>query len=100
MKRTRIPPISEKRKAEMEAEYEIRKQLCERAGGFWVRSGSHYRCLGGLCELCNFPPDWRGLSPHEKIHRAQGGHLSLDNSLMLCGHCHSQEHRIKEVNDG
>jgi 5-methylcytosine-specific restriction endonuclease McrA len=97
MKRTRIRPIGEKRKAEMEAEYEIRRQLCERAGGYWVRSGHYYRCLGGLCELCHKPPDWRGLSPHENKHRSQGGKLSLENSKMLCGKCHSAEHGIKEV---
>ncbi|GAH13105.1 unnamed protein product [marine sediment metagenome] len=99
MKRTMIKSVSDKRKAELEAEYEIRKQLCERAKGYWVRSGDYYRCLGGLCELCGKPPDWRGLHPHEEPHRSQGGKLSLKDSKMLCGKCHSERHGIKEVND-
>ena len=97
LNRTKINPISDKRREEMKAEYEIREQLCGRAGGYWVRSGSYYRCIGGLCEGCSQPPDWRGLSPHEKKHRSQGGKLSLENSKMLCGKCHSKEHGIKEV---
>lgn len=94
VKKTRIKPISDKRKAEMEGEYEIREQLCERAGGYWVRSGHQYRCIGGLCELCGQPPDWIGLEMHEKIFRSAGGKVSLDNSIMLCDTCHKRKHGI------
>ena len=94
MKRTRINPISKKRAVEHIGEFAIRKQLCERAGGFW----NGFFCVGGKCEeeKCGKPADWRGLHPHEKKFRSQGGKLSLKNSLMLCGRCHNKEHGIKE----
>jgi len=98
MRRTKgIPKMSERRKEEMEAEYEIRKQLCERAGGYFVRSGDKFRCIGGTCELCGQPPDWRGLRPHEEPFKSHGGRVSLKDSKMLCGECHSKRHGIKEV---
>lgn len=55
------------------------------------------RCKG-LCEECHQPPDWRGLSKHEVLSRAQGGDPTDEsNCLMLCGRCHSKEHGVKEV---
>lgn len=94
MKRTRIRPISEKRKAELKQEGLIRKQLCERAGGLFFWDGKQGVCLQGKCEECGKPPDWRGLHPHERVFRSQGGKVSLKNSLMLCGKCHSERHGI------
>ena len=98
LKRTkRINPISDKRKAEMKDELKIREQLCGRAGGLFVTDGVRFRCIGGLCERCHKPPDFRDLRPHEKIFKSHGGKLSLENSEMLCGKCHSEQHGIKEV---
>ena len=52
----------------------------------------------GRCKSCGQPPDWRGLSKHEKVKRSQGGDpLDPENCVMLCGRCHSREHGIKEV---
>lgn len=105
MKRTRINPISEKKREQIKEELPIRKQLCERASGYWLYTSWAYGeetsgvCVNGLCEKCHKPPDWRGLHPHEKVFRAQGGKLSLENSVMLCGKCSSAEHGIKEVSD-
>lgn len=98
MKKTRIKPISDKRQEQWEEEVEIRRQLCERAGGFFVTDGRFARCIGGLCELCGKAPDWRGLHPHEDPPRVRGGKVSLKDSRMACGKCHSGEHGIKEVN--
>ena len=83
MKRTRIRQISIKKQHQIEAEKPIRELLAKRANG--------------KCEKCKKLPDWRGLSPHEKIFRSHGGVLSLWNTIMLCGRCHSKEHGIKEV---
>ena len=74
--------VSDKKRAEIQAEYPIRVELAKRAQG--------------KCEECYELPDWRGLHPHETVHRSQGGKMSLDNSLMLCGSCHSREHGIRE----
>lgn len=85
MKRNRLRPISRKRQTELNNERIIRQQLAERANGH--------------CEQCGRLPDWRGLSPHEVTFRSHGGKMSLENSVMLCGHCHSAVHLIKEVKD-
>lgn len=97
MKKTRLRPISKKRQIELGKEIEIRRQLCERAGGIFVTNGRAGRCIGGLCEDCGQAPDWRGLHPHERVFRSHNGKLSLENSLMLCGKCHSARHGVKEV---
>ncbi len=82
MKKSYINKISKKKRAELPAERLIRAKLID-------------RCKG-LCEKCGKPPDFRGLSPHERVFRSHGGKMSLENSVMLCGVCHSKEHGIKE----
>jgi hypothetical protein len=80
-----INPISKKKAIEIENEKPIRKALLE-------------RCKG-LCEHCGQSPDWRGLSPHEKVFRSHGGCLTMENSEMRCGRCHSVDgHNLKEAN--
>ena len=94
MKKSRLNPLSKKRRQWWKEEgEEIYRQLCERAGGVWVGSG----CLGGFCELCLKPPDFRGLHPHEEgeSRRSKGGSPSME-STMICGRCHSKEHGIEE----
>jgi len=83
MKRSRIKPISKKKSKELQQEAKIRQQLMERCNG--------------LCEGCHGLPDFRGLHPHEKLFRSHGGKMSLDNSIMICGKCHSEKHNIREV---
>ena len=52
---------------------------------------------GGLCQNCNQPPDWRGLSKHEKVFRSKGGDpLDKNNVEILCGKCHAARHGIIE----
>ena len=97
MKKSRINPVSKKRKVQLKDELIIRSQLCERAGGEFHSHGGESVCLGGLCELCKNPPDWRGLHPHEQTFRSQGGKLSMENSKMVCGKCSNKEHHINEV---
>jgi len=78
--------ISKKRSRERYKERKLTRKLLARCGG--------------LCEGCGEPPDWRGLSKHEKIHRSQGGDpLDPDNCEMLCGKCHSKQHGIFEAED-
>ena len=88
--------VSLKRQRQMREELPIRKLLCERAGGRWEDG----HCKGGLCENpeCGKPPDFRGLHPHELVLRSRGGRLSLDNSVMWCGRCHSVKgHNLREA---
>lgn len=91
--------VSQKKLFEIKGELATRKALCERAGGTWVfepsLTGGY--CKGGLCEYCNSPPDFRRLRPHEEIFRGHAGKLSMENSKMACGACHSQRHGRREV---
>ena len=97
MKKTRLRPISKKRERELTDEIDARRQLCDRAGGWFVTDGKQSRCIGGMCEDCGEAPDWRGLSPHEEPFRSHGGRVSLKDSKMLCGKCHSTHHGVREV---
>lgn len=81
MKRSPIRKVSDKKASEIREETKIRAQLAD-------------RCQG-MCEECGEPACWPGLSPHEKIFRSHGGHMSLENSLMLCITCHSRRHGIR-----
>jgi len=98
-----IKPISDKKTQQFIDEVPIRKQLAERCGGTWEpflwNKGQELMgvCIGGICEKCRKPPDFRGLSPHEKTFRSQGGKLSLSNSKMVCGKCHAKYHGRVEV---
>ena len=98
-----IKPVSDKKTQQFIEEVPIRKQLAERCGATWEPFLWHKgqelmgRCVGGRCEECGNPPDFRGLSPHEKVFRSQGGKLTLKNSLMVCGNCHARYHNLREA---
>ena len=96
MKRSPIKKISKKREAKMKEELLIRQQLCERAGGIFVRGNSSFICIGGRCEQCGKRPDFRGIRPHHTGIGASRKPLSLEDK-MLCGKCHSAKHGIKEI---
>ena len=81
----KIVKVSKKKSKELYNESKIKIQLMKRCNG--------------LCEYCGKPPDFRGLHPHEEIFRSQGGKLSLENSKMSCGKCHSLAHNIIEVKE-
>ena len=83
MKRTKIKPISKKKKRQIVEEKEIRQQL-------------QARCQG-RCELCGGDGGWLGLHPHEEVFRSHGGVMSLGNSKMLCQVCHSRKHGLKVI---
>ena len=52
----------------------------------------------GVCALCGRTPDWRGFSKHEIVHRSQGGSaIDPNNTILICGRCHSKQHGIVEV---
>jgi|GEM_PF-2617556 hypothetical protein len=52
----------------------------------------------GVCALCGRVPDWRGFSKHEIVHRSQGGSaIDSNNTILICGRCHSAQHGINEV---
>lgn len=94
MKKSRIKPLSDKKKEELKNEVPIREELCRRCGGVFIFDGVTGYCRGGYCELCHNPPRWLPLSPHEIKFRSAGGKLSLDNSIMLCYTCHGKAHGL------
>lgn len=100
MKRTKLNPVSKRREQREKEEIPTRKALCERAGGVWIpksnwRTGGY--CRGGRCEICGEKPDFRGLHPHEYPFKSHGGKLSLEDSKMACGECHSSKHGVRET---
>lgn len=81
--RKKIKPIGKERYKQNQKEKELKQKLLE-------------RCKG-LCENCHQPPDWRGLSKHEKIFRSHGGNpLDELNCILVCARCHSVFHHIRE----
>jgi len=103
MRKTPIKPISDKRKAALVKEVEIRKDLCVRCCGFWQPVAWFHgeiiggQCIGGYCEICGQQAGSELLHPHEKLPRARGGKVSLENSVMAHDSCHAKEHGIKVV---
>ena len=79
MKRTRINPISAKKRQQMLQEKEVKQQLLIRAGN--------------KCEECGSFGDFRGLSKHEIKPRSRGGDPTDPlNCRILCGDCHDKAH--------
>lgn len=83
MRKSRLRPVSKKRAKQLREERKVRPQLEARADG--------------VCETCGMAPDFRGLHPHERVFRSHGGLMTMENSVMDCGRCHSVEHRVREV---
>lgn len=101
MKQTPLNCYSLKKIAELNAEAPIRIALCRRASGIPVETRQTIRrndgsvhtirritCINGICEECHQRKPH--LEPHEKVHRAQGGILSLDNTVMVDRGCHKK----------
>jgi hypothetical protein len=83
VKRTLIRKVSKKMARQKVKERELSQQLLTKCNG--------------LCMKCGQLPDWRGLSKHELIFRSRGGNpLDEDNTILICGKCHSEYHGIKE----
>jgi hypothetical protein len=102
MKRSRINPISPKKRIQIAKEKSIRPKLCERAGGTWLTNewGQEY-CVG-FCEWEHPTEGWRCnkwgvLHPHEKLFRGKGGELSMENSIMCCIYCQGKDHGERVV---
>lgn len=52
------------------------------------------------CEYCGGPINYK-FHMHEKIHRGQGGEISLENCVALCAKCHLQgEHGDRQPRFG
>jgi 5-methylcytosine-specific restriction endonuclease McrA len=47
-----------------------------------------YDRQGGRCRSCDKFVTSEQAHMHEKVHRGQGGEISLDNSEILCYDCH------------
>jgi 5-methylcytosine-specific restriction endonuclease McrA len=51
----------------------------------------------GECEMCASPVNEKTGHLHEKLHRGQGGEISINNSIFICARCHRHYHRNREV---
>lgn len=103
MKRSRINPISAKKREAMRDEVKVRQACCSRAGGVWLSTEGIYGgvCVGGKCEECGKPPRGRMLLEFaHDIARSQGGETSEDNCYYKCIECHKGgDHHEKIVLD-
>lgn len=82
MRRSRIKPISDKRKEQIILEKELAQRL--------------YKKQKGLCARCDKPLGWRS-AKHEQVFRSRGGSaIDEANCELLCGSCHSRFHGIIE----
>jgi len=79
MRRTRLKPISKKRRAILSEEAIIEKLLLEKCEG---------RCM-----LCGKVADWRGLM---KEHHYGGKKRRAKDFILVCGKCASSQHGIIE----
>ena len=81
MKRSRIKPISKKRRAQQAKERLIKREL--------------YDLCGGLCEWCKCNAVAEG---HEIIFRSAGGDPTDEfNIIMFCRGCHQQAHGLRPI---
>lgn len=81
MKRSRINPISKKKRIQMGIEAELRSKLLEEHGG--------------KCQDCgNYPTEFPFvLDKHEIVFRSHGGDpTNPSNCVMLCRRCHERRH--------
>jgi HNH endonuclease len=70
-----------------EATREIRERILQRAGN--------------QCEDCGKLVTWGSMHMHEKIHRGDGGEISLENSIAVCYKCHTEiEHGERRLRFG
>jgi 5-methylcytosine-specific restriction endonuclease McrA len=84
MKRTPLNKVSKKKLVEKKKEQKLTQELLE--------------LCKGLCMNCGSTPDFRGLSKHEIKFRSQGGDpTDRNNTILVCGKCHSKFHGITEV---
>ena len=83
-RKTPLKPMSKKMRKQKAQETKLTQELLEKSNG--------------VCALCGRTPDFRGFSKHEIVHRSQGGSATdPNNTILICGRCHSKEHGIKEV---
>jgi len=87
MKRSPIRQVSAKQAIEIAARCRVKRELIEQHGE--------------VCQTCNNEhKDWRGISLSHIIPLSRGGKTTIVNLELLCYHCHSLRHGIKEVIDG
>ena len=72
----------------MSKESRLKAQLLDEQMG---ECGYHF------CVICGRNPDWRGLALHHIKYRSRMGETQVDNVMILCYSCHSEQHGIREV---
>lgn len=100
MKKSRINPMSDKKRKGVNESLPILKECCERAKGTFVTDNIiKHGCLGGECEDCGErqPYGQPRLHPHHIIFQSHGGKTDVENIAMVCPNCHSKAHNINVV---
>ena len=89
MKKTPLKRVSKKRAQQLREEAKLKQKLLE-------KTDEDYETRG-CCPICGRWPDFRGLSPHEKVFRSHAGKPSEENTSLACGKCHSRSHGRNEA---
>lgn len=99
-RKSRINPISAKKRKQIPRESAVRQNVCHSQGGCWVSTGGIYGgvCIGDKCKGCNTKQ--KGQMLHEfahEVNKSQGGATDTENCRYLCIKCHAGEHHIRVV---
>ena len=103
MKRTRINPMSAKKRKQIPHDSEVREKVCHNQKGCWMSTKGIYGgvCIGDICKGCGVKQ--RGQMLHEfahEVNKSQGGTTSEENCRYLCINCHKGgDHHEKIVLD-
>lgn len=95
-RKKRPKQISDKRRAKLANELEVKRVVCRRAGGIPYNSAgtngiiTSVSCEGGVCEVCKNPPcqPTYKLEFHELVFRSAGGVPSEKLTYAVCRLCH------------
>ncbi len=85
MRRSRINPISKKKRLELEQEKKLSAEL--------------FAKQKGKCYDCGKPLGW-GSALHHIIFRSHGGKTDAENCVLLCLSCHMARHHIRLGKEG
>ena len=103
MKRSRLKPMSAKKRAQIPHEAEVRQRVCHSQGGCWVSTRGLYGgvCIGDICAGEGCGEKQKGQMLHEfahKVNLSQGGKTDEENCRYLCTKCHKGGDHHESIN--